>query len=230
MRARDLVIAGGIVGLAAWAVVAQVGTDPVGAAITAREPKRLDLGDPLEDQEVVAVSEVRMALRTLLGKKATVFVSWSSTCPCMATKGMVDDRLLPVIQRWKSEGVSFLAVAGDPRDTAQTAAQGLLSAWAHKGAGGLPPYFLLLDPTQRLCRQLGFREAAHFAVLDANGALRYRGTFDDDLKRPTRTFLPEALEAVVAGRAPEHPISPPVEKYGCPFGAPIAECPIEEPK
>src|SRR5262245_39941082 len=139
MRARDLLIAAGIVGLAAWAVVAQVGTDPVGAAIAARETKRLDLGDPLEDQEVVAVSGVRMRLGTLLGKKATVFYSWTSKCPCVSDKNMVDDRLLPVIQRWKSEGVAFVAVTGDTRDTPERAAQALLSAWAHKGAGGLPP-------------------------------------------------------------------------------------------
>ena len=101
--------------------------------------------------------------------------------------------------------------------------------WAGKGPQGLPPYFLLLDPTQRLCRQLGFREAAQFAVVDANGTLRFRGTFDDDLKHPTRTYLPEALDAVLGGRDPWQP-PPPAEKYGCPFGAPAEDCPVNEVK
>jgi hypothetical protein len=223
VRPIDFIIAGGIVGLAAWAVAAQVGSDPVGAAVAQRELVRLDLGDALEDQDVTTLGGTAR-LHPLLGKKATVFYSWSTTCKCV---GYVDSRLLPVIQRWKAQGVAFVAVDGDAKDSREKVGQQLIGSWAAL-TGQLPPYGMLLDPSQRLCKQLGFREASQFAIVDFNGALRYRGTFDDDLKKPTRTFVPEALEAIVAGREPEHALHP-VAGYGCLFGEPAKECPAEEP-
>lgn len=223
MRLFDLVIAGGIVGLAAWAVAAQVGSDPVGDAVAERPVRRLDPGDALEDQDVTIISGAPLKLHLLLGKRATVFYAWSTKCPCVA---IVNHRLLPVIQRWKAEGVSFVAVAGDPEDTQEKVGVQAALWWDHKHSMP-PPYGFVLDPTQRLCRQLGFREASWFVILDGNGVLRYRGTFDDDLKQPTQTYVPEALEAVLAGRKPEHALRPAVG-YGCAFGLPAKPCPVEE--
>jgi hypothetical protein len=54
----------------------------------------------------------------------------------------------------------------------------------------------------------------------------FRGAFDDDLKRPTRTFLPEAIEDVVAGRPVAQALRP-VPGYGCPFGEPPKDCPVD---
>jgi hypothetical protein len=222
MRRLELFIAGSIVGLSAWAVAAQVGSEPVGETVPPREVMRLDIGDSLDDQDVTGPSGSTLQLHALLGKKATVFYSWSIHCPCV---GVVNKRLLPVIQRWKPEGVAFLAVAGEPKDSREKVAEKLVFMWAGLDQP-LPPHGMLLDPSQRLFRKLGFREASHFAIVDANGALRYRGTFDDDLKKPTRTFVPEALEAIAAGREPEHARHT-VAGYGCLFGEPAKECPPE---
>jgi hypothetical protein len=231
LRRYDLLLAGGIIALGAWAVWAQVGNDPVGAAVQAREPSRLQIGDPLEDQDVVLGSEAKVRLHSLLGAKATVFMGWSTTCACVP---IVDERLIPVIRRFKPLGVNFVAVAGDPKDTANKVASTLMGVWAEEKRSalannrGLPLYGVLLDPTQRLCRQLGFKEATQFSVVDGNGNLRFRGTFDDDLKKPTKTFLPEALEAILEGRTPERPQRL-VSRYGCPFGEPVLDCPVETP-
>jgi hypothetical protein len=231
LRRYDLLLAAGIIALGAWAVWAQVGSDPVGEAVQAREPAKLQIGDPLEDQEVTNAAGAKMQLHPLLGAKATVFIGYSTTCLCVP---IVDERLIPVVQRFKPLGVNFVAVAGDPKDSPEKIANTLMSVWAEPKRAelaknrGLPMYGMLIDPTQRLCRQLGFKEATQIAVVDGNGNLRYRGTFDDDLKKPTKSFLPEALEAVVEGRAPERALRL-VSGYGCPFGAPAVDCPVETP-
>lgn len=226
MRRIDLLIAGAVVGLAAWAVLAQVGGDPVGAALEQRPVALLALGEALEDQDVANLNGERLRLHGLLGRTATVFYSWSTTCPCV---GFVNTRLVPVIQRFKPLGVRFLAVAGDPKDTKERAAQVVYQQWsAVPETGGLPPYGMILDATQRLCRQLGFREASQFVVLDANGYVRYRGTFDDSLKNPTEAYLAPALEAVLDGRKVGNPFRP-VSGYGCRFGAPLDDCPLLGP-
>lgn len=231
LKRPDLWVALLVIGLSVWAVVAQVADDPVGGAVARQGPVKLDVGQPLEDQEVTNLAGAPLRLHSLLGAKATVFYAWSVECPCVDD---VDERLLPVIRQWKPQGVAFLAVAGDGRDTREEISAQLRSAWSRTVEGaprtpmGLPPYGVLHDPTQRLCKQLGFREAVQFAIVDANGELRYRGTFDDSLKKPTAAWLPAALEDVVAGRPVAVPLRP-VPGYGCPFGIPPEECPEDLP-
>jgi len=234
MRRPDLWIAAALIALSAWAVVAQLGSDPVGASLERQGPAKLEIGEALEDQDVRNPSGQTFRLHTTFGAKATVFYAWSTTCPCVDE---VDTRLVPVIERFKPLGVSFVAVAGDASDSAVEVSTRLMAAWSAplkatgklRSRNGLPPYGMLHDPAQRLCRQLGFREAAQFVIVDANGQLRYRGTFDNDLKKPTETWLPQAIEDVLAGRTLAHPMRP-VPGYGCPFGIPPQDCPIDEPK
>ncbi|MFM8980534.1 MAG: redoxin domain-containing protein [Planctomycetia bacterium] len=220
-----------VVALCAWAVAAQVQDDPVGAAVARRGPSKLEVGQPLEDQEVTNIAGTPLRLHALLGAKATVFYAWSVECPCVE---QVDERLLPLVRQWKPQGVAFLAVAGDGRDTREEIAAKLQASWSRTVDGaprtpmGLPPYGVLHDPTQRLCKQLGFREAVQFVIVDANAQVRYRGTFDNDLKKPTTAWLPGALDDVVAGRPVAVPLRP-VSGYGCPFGIPVQDCPEDLP-
>jgi hypothetical protein len=231
LKRLDTWVAVAVVALAAWAVAAQVQDDPVAVAVARQGPAKLEIGQPLEDQDVANVAGAPLRLHAVLGAKATVFYAWSVECPCV---DIVDDRLLPLIRQWRPQGVAFVAVAGDGRDTSASITERLKSAWSRTVDGaprapmGLPPYGVLHDPTQRLCKQLGFREAVQFAIVDANGELRYRGTFDDNLKHPAVAWLPSALEDVVAGRAVAVPLRP-VPGYGCPFGIPAQECPEDLP-
>jgi hypothetical protein len=239
MERREFVIVGILVAAAAAAVVFQIGRDPVGAAAERTGPGLVELGQPLEEQHVRSLSGERLSLHGLLGKQATVFYAWSVTCPCVDT---VNERLMPVIERFRPQGVEFLAVAGDGKDDVDAIAGRLVASWgmprpARKpgeparpplSSTGAPPYGMVSDPSQRLSRQLGFREAAQFVVVDANGVLCYRGTFDNDLKKPTATWLPDAIEDVVEGRHVASPLRP-VPGYGCPFGIPPADCPVDAP-
>lgn len=237
MERREFAIVGTLVVAAVAAVWFQIGRDPVGAATERLGPALVELGQPFEEQSVRSLSGERLSLHGLLGKKATVFYAWSVTCPCV---DMINERLVPVIERWKPDGVEFLAVAGDGNDSAETIGSRLIASWALArkplkagdpplpplSRNGIPPYGLLHDPSQKLCRQLGFVEAAQFVVVDANGVVVFRGAFDDDLKHPTRTYLADALADVVAGRPVAMALRP-VPGYGCPFGAPPEDCPVD---
>jgi hypothetical protein len=237
MDRREVAIVGILVVAAAAAVVFQVGRDPVGAAVARIGPGLVGIGEPLEEQQVRSLSGEKLSLHGLFGKRATVFYAWSVTCPCVDD---VNERLVSVIERFKPQGVEFLAVAGDGNDSVDGIAERLIASWAMPRKGlkpgdpelppltkdGRPPYGMIWDPSQRLCKQLGFAEAAQFAIVDANGVFVFRGTFDDDFKKPTRTFLPEALEEVVAGRPVTNPLRL-VPDYGCPFGQPPKDCPVD---
>jgi hypothetical protein len=106
--------------------------------------------------------------------------------------------------------VTWIAVDGEPEDAAPT----VLGKMGRLGSF----YKMLLDPTQLLSARVGFDRAAQIAILDSTGRLRYRGPMDDDLEKPQRSYLREALEAVVAGvPVPLHQVEP---KYGCEYSQP----------
>jgi hypothetical protein len=79
--------------------------------------------------------------------------------------------------------------------------------------GGWPlPY--LRDEDQRVARAFGAQTTPHAFVLDAGRRLRYRGALDADHADPSldAVWLREAIDAVLEGREPPRPETPPV---GC---------------
>ncbi|MGH2627440.1 MAG: hypothetical protein ACRDHY_12405, partial [Anaerolineales bacterium] len=65
---------------------------------------------------------------------------------------------------------------------------------------------VLLDPDQKVADEYGALTTPHIFVVDREGILRYAGAPDDASFRqrePTRSYLGEALMALIAGRLPE---------------------------
>jgi peroxiredoxin len=217
MRHVDLLVTAVIVGASAYAVAKMAGDGPVAAR---PEVRAIDVGQPVEDVELVDIGGEKRRLLGWLGRKATVLYAFSVKCPCV---GQVEERIQELMDRHRGKDgkdVVWVGVAGDAADSTEAVVEKMVALRAG--------YKMLLDPAQKLCRRVGFREATHVAVLDADGYLRYRGTIDDDLKKPTRSYLAEALAAVTEGRAPdvaEHD----VEGYGCAFGEPAEDCPAGTP-
>ncbi|MGE0366002.1 MAG: redoxin domain-containing protein [Phycisphaerales bacterium] len=70
---------------------------------------------------------------------------------------------------------------------------------------------IIMDPEAKATIALGARTTTDIFVFDSQGVMRYRGAFDDQfgvgetLEQPSREFLRPAIEAVLAGHAPEYP-------------------------
>lgn len=78
---------------------------------------------------------------------------------------------------------------------------------------GLP--LVLRDAQQQVADQYGALTTPHFFLVDLQGLLRYQGALDDITFRqraPTRFYLRQAVEVVLAGRKPDPALTPP---YGC---------------
>lgn len=74
---------------------------------------------------------------------------------------------------------------------------------------------VLLDPQQEVADLYGALTTPQLFVLDRDGILRYQGAFDDVTFRqrtPTRHYLRDAVEALLAGKRPELGETNP---YGC---------------
>lgn len=142
------------------------------------------------------------------GKKATVLFFLLPDCP-------ISNAYAPEIRRICTEcdtkQVATFIVHADPDVTALTARK-------HAKDYGLKCP-TLLDPKHVLVRHTGASKAPEAVVLDAAGAVAYRGRIDDWYadygKRraaPTRRDLRDAIDAVCAGRLVARAVT---EVIGC---------------
>ena len=127
---------------------------------------------------------------------------WSAECPYAAR---ADRELSGYIQEW-GEAVLLLSIASNANEPVD-----LLRRIADER--GLAP--VLYDAQQQVADLYGAVTTPHLFVIDADGILRYQGAIDDVTFRqrsPTRAYLKQAVEAVLAGRDPEPAETQP---YGC---------------
>jgi len=131
-----------------------------------------------------------------------VLVFWSAECPWA-------ERADQAIRSWQAEwGEDVLvwwiaANASEPLELLQKAA----------AARRLP--VVLYDRQAAVADLYGAQVTPHVFVVDAAGILRYQGGVDDITFRqrvPSRYYLNEAVQALLAGRTPEPSVTP---AFGC---------------
>ena len=127
---------------------------------------------------------------------------WSAECPQCER---VDLGLSTCLQEWDGRVVLWTLAANvnETREAISTAAR----------QRGLAP--VLLANHTPIPEKYGAQTTPHLFVVDGSGILRYRGAFDDLSLRhrtPTRFFLKDAVEALLAGHLPEAAETAP---YGC---------------
>lgn len=140
-------------------------------------------------------------LEELRGRVA-VLNFWSAECPWSER---ADRELLAYRVRW-GERVAWWNIASNVNEPVEMLAQ----VAAERGLPGV-----LLDADQQTANRYGAQTTPHLFVLDAAGILRYQGAFDDVTFRqrtPSRFYLREAVESLLAGRTPEPDQTP---AYGC---------------
>ena len=142
------------------------------------------------------------------GAPATVIVFTCNHCPYALAW---HDRIADAARDYAGRGVRFLAInANDaeryPRDSPE--------AMKRRVAGDDWPMPYLHDATQEVARAYDAKTTPDLFVLDAAGALRYRGAPDSDHDDPAQraSWLRDALEAVLAGQEPARAETKPV---GC---------------
>lgn len=121
------------------------------------------------------------------------------------------DRIADAARDYADRGVRFLAINSNdseryPRDSYE--------AMQKRVAEEDWPLPYLHDESQAVARDYGAKTTPDVFVVDANGAIRYRGAPDADYRDPSQhaAWLRDALDAVLEGRAPDPAETDPV---GC---------------
>jgi hypothetical protein len=127
---------------------------------------------------------------------------WSAECPWSERA----DRLISSwLANW-GKNVSLWTLAANANEPPEQ----LLRAASERGLA-----VVLLDSSQVVADLYTAQTTPHVYVIDQQGILRYRGAVDDVTFRqrtPTRYYLQEAIDALLAGRLPEPADTP---SYGC---------------
>jgi len=152
----------------------------------------------LDDVSLLRLDGKETELSELRGEGVLVLAYTGVGCPISSRYA---PRLSSLASRYSKRGVTFVGVNASPQDSREAIAKERAELRL-----ALP---VLRDVRQELTRELGAKTTTEVFVFDEEGTLRYRGAVDDQYSlgaakpEPSENYLRDALDAVLADRAPE---------------------------
>jgi peroxiredoxin len=163
------------------------------------ESRDLPLGTSCPDFRLPTVDGTTFGLDDCRDAAALVVMFLCNHCPYVQA---VEDRIIALERDYAPRGVQLVGIcANDPTDYPDDRPERLLARWREKRYGF--PY--LVDASQDVARAFHAVCTPDIFVFDRERRLAYHGQIDDNWKEPakvTRRDLRDALEALLAGRAP----------------------------
>lgn len=161
----------------------------------------MNINQPIPDFEL---PDLNGKMHHLFGYRGRIVIVnfWSCECP---HSERTDKAILSMFVQWR-EDVTMLAVASNRNESAQALREAAESR-------RLPN--VLQDANCAVANLFEAQTTPHVFVIDRAGILRYRGSVDDvsfRQRKPSRFFLDEAVESLLAGQFPTLTESP---AYGC---------------
>jgi len=161
----------------------------------------VEINQPAPGFELPDLDGVLHRLKDYRGKIVIVNF-WSCECPHAER---TDHAIMAMIVQWGEE-VVLLSVASNRIETTEAMTDAAI-------ARHIP--LVLIDRDDTVADLYDAQTTPHAFVIDREGILRYRGAVDNAtfrLRKPTRFFLDEAVEALLGGRMPAQAETP---AYGC---------------
>ncbi len=123
-----------------------------------------------------------------------------------------EDRMIMLGETYRLKGIPFILInANDPVRYPEDGFTGMVRRAKSKGY----PFPYLHDEDQSVARSYGATRTPEVFLFDSESLLRYHGRIDDHYDNPDAVRshdFRDALEAVLAGRSPKTPDTPPI---GC---------------
>lgn len=147
-------------------------------------------------KNLVGIDDKKHSLTDFRDAKAVVIVFSCNHCPVAQA---YEERLKAFVKDYKEKGVALLAINVNniPSDRLDKMKQR-----AEKREFNFP---YLYDPSQKTARAYGATCTPHAFLLDKDRKIAYMGKIDDNmnLNKVTELYLRDAVDAVLAGDAPE---------------------------
>jgi peroxiredoxin len=135
-----------------------------------------------------------------------VVVFLANHCPVVTA---TEDRLIDLANKYKDRGVKFVGICVDQRP------EDRLPAIKQRVKEKNYPFIYGYDESQKVGKAYGATNTPQVFVLDKDRVIRYTGLIDDNHNneaKVTKTYLKDAIEAVLKGETVEVPETKP---FGC---------------
>jgi peroxiredoxin len=169
----------------------------------------LAIGDKAIDFSLLGVDDKTHALADYAGSDLLAVIFYCNHCPYVLAW---EDRLIEAQRDYADRGVQFILI--NSNDPNRYTVDDFPHMKTHAQEKGFPfPY--LFDESQEIARAYGAGYTPEIFLFDSDRRLGYHGAPDDNYDDPgavKRTYLRDALDALLAGKSPAVAQTPPV---GC---------------
>lgn len=122
-------------------------------------------------------------------KQATVVIFLATQCPVATDYA---ERIVALVKAYDDKNVQFIGINSNKQETVAE-----ILEYNKKHNFTFP---VLKDPENKIADYFGARRTPEVFLLDAERVLRYAGAIDDSRKEPTKNYLRDALDLVIAGK------------------------------
>ena len=155
-----------------------------------------------EFKALPGVDGKEISLSDLKDQKVVVVCFTCNRCPVAVA---YEDRFVEFQKKYASKGVKFVAINANRR----TEDIAVMKTRAEEKGFNFPYVF---DASGKLATEYGARVTPHIFVLDQSRRVAYVGAFDDDQEKPSKHFVADAVDALLAGKKVETTKS---KAFGC---------------
>ena len=159
----------------------------------------LKSGDPIVDFDLPATDGKRYKVSSFDDKPVLGVIFWCNHCPYVQAW---EQRVIDIQREYAGRGVQLVLISSnDPVQYPQDS----FDAMKQRAQEKQYPFPYLFDETQQVARAYGATRTPEIFLFDRERKLRYHGRPDDNYEDPgavTKHYLRDAIEALLAGRAP----------------------------
>ena len=168
--------------------VLSIGT--IGTAFAKAEEEKVKLDAVVKDFTLKDAEGKDFTLYKLSEEKqATVVLFLATQCP-IATD--YTDRIVNLVKAYDEKNVQFIGINSNKQEKLEE-----ILAYSKKQGFEFP---VLKDPENKIADYFGARRTPEVFLLDTKRVLRYAGAIDNSPKEPTKHYLKDALDLVIAGK------------------------------
>jgi peroxiredoxin len=136
--------------------------------------------------------------------KAIVVCFTCNKCPVAVA---YEDRFVEFQKKYGEKGVKFVAINAN-KNSEDLA---VMKTRAEEKGFNFPYVY---DASGKLATEYGARVTPHVFVLDGERKVAYVGAFDDSQTKPTKSYVADAVDAILAGKKVE---TTNTKAFGCPI-------------
>ena len=169
-------------------IVLSIGT--IGTGFAKEAPEKVKLDTVVKDFTLKDAVGTDFTLYKLSEEKpVTVVLFLATQCPIANDYA---ERIVALVKAYDAKKVQFIGINSNKQEKVEE-----ILAYSKKYGFEFP---VLKDPENKIADYFGARRTPEVFLLDAGRVLRYAGAVDNSPKEPTKHYLKDALDLVIAGK------------------------------